>query len=66
MQHAANSLKDKHFDILYTSPLGRTKRTAAIIAEAVNKQPVDLQDMIETDFGKWEGKESHRKFFFLR
>jgi len=39
-----------------TSPLSRCRRTAELIAEAVGGVPVRAeQDLIECDFGEWEG-----------
>lgn len=45
------------FDVIYTSPLQRTRRTAEIIAEGLGaKAPVVLEDLIERDFGIMTGK----------
>lgn len=42
---------------IYSSPLSRCTRTAAVIAEALDPRPdvVVEPDLIECDFGQWEG-----------
>ncbi|OGM05038.1 hypothetical protein A2715_03490 [Candidatus Woesebacteria bacterium RIFCSPHIGHO2_01_FULL_39_32] len=53
--------KDIHFDIIYTSPLKRTKQTAKIIAEVLNSErPITLKELLERDFGIMAG-EPHTK-----
>src|SRR3990167_4197057 len=48
--------KDIHFDIIYTSPLKRTKQTAKIIAEVLNSErPITLKELLERDFGIMAG-----------
>ncbi|GAA1808166.1 bifunctional RNase H/acid phosphatase [Luedemannella flava] len=43
-------------DTLITSPLGRCRQTAEIISAAVGMSPIAIdQDLIECDFGEWEG-----------
>ncbi len=43
-------------DTVITSPLGRCRETAEIIAAAVGRVPVVVErDLIECDFGEWEG-----------
>ncbi|MDD5710772.1 MAG: histidine phosphatase family protein [Candidatus Colwellbacteria bacterium] len=45
------------FDKVYASPLGRTRRTAKIIAEITNSpEPEVLDDLIERDFGIMTGQ----------
>jgi ribonuclease H / adenosylcobalamin/alpha-ribazole phosphatase len=42
---------------VYSSPLSRCTRTAAVISEALDPQPdvIAEPDLIECDFGQWEG-----------
>lgn len=43
-------------DALITSPLGRCGQTAEIISAAVGRSPITVdRDLIECDFGEWEG-----------
>jgi probable phosphoglycerate mutase len=42
-------------DVIVTSPLRRTRRTAEAVAEATGAALVVDDDLVETDFGKWEG-----------
>jgi broad specificity phosphatase PhoE/ribonuclease HI len=42
-------------DVIVTSPLQRTRRTAEVVAEATGAPLVVEDDLVETDFGKWEG-----------
>ncbi len=49
----ADELPIDHF---YVSPLGRTQRTAAPIAEAIGMQPVIEEGLREFDLGDWEGR----------
>lgn len=59
----ANKIKDANlaFDAIFTSPLVRAKRTAEIIAE-VNElpAPLELNLLIERDFGAMTGVEQSR------
>lgn len=41
---------------VYTSPLRRTRRTAAILAEPHQLELTDLEELIEINLGDWEGK----------
>ncbi len=43
-------------DHFYVSPLGRTQRTAAPIAEAIGKEPLIEDGLREFDLGDWEGR----------
>ncbi len=52
---AAEALKGQQFDAFYTSPLGRARETAEIIAETVGLIPTPLDDLREMDFGWLEG-----------
>ena len=40
---------------VYTSPLRRAAETAAAIGEALGVVPVELDGLMELDFGDWEG-----------
>jgi broad specificity phosphatase PhoE/ribonuclease HI len=42
-------------NVIVTSPLRRTRRTAEAVAEATGAPVVVEDDLVETDFGKWEG-----------
>jgi broad specificity phosphatase PhoE/ribonuclease HI len=42
-------------DVIVSSPLRRTRRTAEAAAEATGAPIVVDDDLMETDFGKWEG-----------
>jgi len=42
-------------DVIVTSPLRRTRRTAEAVAETTGAPVVVEDDLVETDFGKWEG-----------
>jgi probable phosphoglycerate mutase len=53
---AARRLRDMPIDIIVSSPLVRAVKTAEIIAAASSK-PVELEaDLIECDFGSFEGR----------
>lgn len=41
---------------IWTSPLQRARQTAAAVAEAVGSEPFVLDDLIESDRGRWEGQ----------
>ena len=38
---------------VYTSPLARTWQTAEVIGEAVGKDPVACEGLLEVDYGRW-------------
>jgi broad specificity phosphatase PhoE/ribonuclease HI len=42
-------------NVIVTSPLRRTRRTAEAVAEATGAPVVVEGDLVETDFGQWEG-----------
>lgn len=54
----AELVKDRlqdNFDLIYTSPLSRAYETAKIIASNTGKEPIIHKDLIEINFGPWEG-----------
>lgn len=53
---AAARLRGKHFDALYTSPLGRAMQTASILGRTIGLTPRPLDGLQEMDFGWMEGK----------
>lgn len=46
---------NKNFDYIYCSPLKRALKTAQILSENMEINPVIYEDLREIDFGKWEG-----------
>jgi probable phosphoglycerate mutase len=54
-QLVAQALAGQHFDAFYTSPLGRARQTADIIAASIELEPVPLEDLREMNFGWLEG-----------
>jgi broad specificity phosphatase PhoE/ribonuclease HI len=42
-------------DVIVSSPLRRTRRTAEAVAEATGAPVIVDDDLVETDFGTWEG-----------
>jgi probable phosphomutase (TIGR03848 family) len=60
-EHVAERLKDlaRKPVALYTSPLERTKETAAPIGRALRLRPQLERGLLECDFGLWTGKKLH-------
>ena len=57
-QAAGNELKDKHIDLIISSPMERAKETARIIAQEIGYDPnaIVINDLfIERAFGHLEG-----------
>ena len=53
---AARALNENEWDLILTSPLGRARQTAEIIAEQLGFQEIHQQDLlIERSFGEAEG-----------
>lgn len=52
----AAKLARRHVDALYASPLERTRRTAAALAEVWGVPPVVCEALGELRFGAWTGK----------
>lgn len=52
----SESLKDGHFDIIYHSPLGRTRQTAEIIGKHHQAELRVIDSFMEMDLGDWEGR----------
>ena len=55
-QEAAKTVADVRFDAVYASPLGRAVMTASIIAGVEEQKVIVDERLIETDFGKYEGR----------
>ena len=53
-------LESTPFDALYTSPLSRARQTAQAVADAVGLTPVVEPNLIDLDFGAWQGV-SHKE-----
>jgi ribonuclease H / adenosylcobalamin/alpha-ribazole phosphatase len=51
----ARRLADSGIDVIVSSPLQRTRRTAEAVAEATGAPMVVDEDLVEADFGSWEG-----------
>jgi broad specificity phosphatase PhoE/ribonuclease HI len=52
-------------DVIVSSPLRRARRTAEAVAEATGAPVIIDDDLVETDFGKWEGlsfAEAHAQY----
>jgi len=55
-KRAAMRLSCESVDRVISSPLGRSMKTASIIAEIIGKNSVETWDELrEVDFGEWEG-----------
>jgi broad specificity phosphatase PhoE len=52
----AERLKDMQPTALYSSPLGRAMSTARAIADATGLEIVQLDDLREMNYGRWEGR----------
>lgn len=53
---AADWLKAQPFDILFTSPLGRTLQTAAIVSAEIGLPPIPMDGLKERYLGALEGR----------
>jgi len=51
----ANELKNKKIDMIYHSPLERTRQTAEIINQFHNAPYAKVESFVEVDLGDWEG-----------
>jgi broad specificity phosphatase PhoE len=54
--HLAERLKSMQPTALYSSPLGRAMSTAQAIADATGLEIVQLDDLREMNYGRWEGR----------
>jgi ribonuclease H / adenosylcobalamin/alpha-ribazole phosphatase len=52
---AADRLADRGVDLVVSSPLRRAWDTAQLVADAAGAPLVREDDLVETDFGAWEG-----------
>ncbi len=52
---AARRLAADGADVIVTSPLQRARRTAEAVAEATGAPLVVDEDLVEADFGEWQG-----------
>ena len=53
---AAHALADTPIDALVGSPLRRSQQTAAAVVKGRDLRVETVEDLIEVDFGRWEGK----------
>ena len=53
---AAQALDDTHIDAVVCSPLRRCQQTAAAVVKGRELRVETVEDLIEVDFGRWEGK----------
>ncbi|HEU4677434.1 MAG TPA: class I tRNA ligase family protein [Candidatus Paceibacterota bacterium] len=59
VKHAAKALRERGIDVIYTSPLGRTRETADMFAEALGmprERVIEDERLGEVRFGEFEGK----------
>jgi broad specificity phosphatase PhoE len=55
-RRTAERLSGEEFEGLYSSPLGRSLTTAAVIGDAIGLQPIPEPGLAERDFGWMEGR----------
>ena len=55
----AGALRDKSLDAIYTSPLTRAVETAGPLAALLHKEITPVQDLIDINYGDWEGVPYH-------
>ncbi len=58
---AAEFLKNRHFDVIYSSTLSRAYDTALPIARERGMQIITAPDLCETNLGEWEGESIESK-----
>lgn len=66
---AANELKDKKFDLIYTSPFLRTRRSAEIIADELGIPHVNIVEdarLVDLNTGIFEGRTWPEYFEFFK
>jgi len=54
-EKVAGTLAEKGVDHIYASPLSRAVQTMGPLAKKLGKDVVPYQDIIDMDFGEWEG-----------
>ncbi len=59
-EHVARRLDGVAVDALYTSPLERTRETAAPVEVRTGREAVVEPGLLECDFGEWTGEELSR------
>jgi probable phosphoglycerate mutase len=52
----ADRMRDAGLEAIWTSPLQRAHSTAKVVADALGREPVVLQELLESDRGDWEGR----------
>lgn len=55
-RHFGMRAKEQQIDAFYVSPLGRTRKTARAIAQAIGMEPTVFDELREFDLGDWEGR----------
>jgi probable phosphomutase (TIGR03848 family) len=55
-QALAEKLRGAPIKALYSSPLERALETAEPIAQALNLEVIRCEDLLEVDFGEWQGQ----------
>ncbi len=54
----AQRFADEELAALYVSPIQRCRETIAALAELKGMEPVVIDDLMEVDFGEWDGRKS--------
>ncbi len=54
----AQRFADEELAALYVSPIQRCRETIAALAELKGVEPVVVDDLMEVDFGEWDGRKS--------
>ncbi|NMC12388.1 MAG: phosphoglycerate mutase [Chloroflexi bacterium] len=55
-EQVAGNLKKLPIKAIYSSPLERTWETAVPLAEALNLNIISRQNLLEVDYGEWQGR----------
>ncbi|SRR5690606_33249975 len=56
VKNLAKHLTRFNIDIIFSSPVDRTKQTAEIISSSISKEIKFADELMEIDFGEWTGK----------
>ena len=56
VEQSAEKIKEKNIDLIFCSPVLRTKQTAEIVGNIIDIKPVMAIDLMEQDVGVFNGK----------
>jgi len=66
IKDAAEKLREKNIDLIYSSDITRTRQSAEIVAREINKKIIFDQRLRDTNWGKFGGGPKEKAYIFFQ